>query len=240
MAADQLTSFGEAFALRVNEILRHVDELGGFARASSRPFSGQLRIGVIPTIAPYLLPRIITDIARHYPQVELCPREAVTRKLMEDLHDSRLDAAVLALPVADDVLQELALFDEEFVLVRPLADAKKPVPSYEMLRSMKILLLEEGHCFRDQALSFCNISPSLKRDMIEGNSLSTLVQMVGVGIGVTLIPEMAVQFETHIASVAISRLQKPRPTRTIGMVWRKSNPLSKQLAQIAAIIKRNK
>lgn len=232
----RLTSFGEAFALRVNDILRHVDELGDFARASSSPFTGMLRLGVIPTIAPYLLPPVITMLAKKYPGVELRPREAVTQKLIADLQDSRLDAAILALPVSEDFLHEVPLFEEEFVLVRSKGDARKPVPAYDELRNMKLLLLEEGHCFRDQALSFCNISASLPRDLIEGNSLSTLVRMVGAGIGVTMIPEMAVPFETRSADVSIARLPHPRPSRIIGMVWRKTNPLASQLTQIAKTI----
>jgi LysR family transcriptional regulator, hydrogen peroxide-inducible genes activator len=124
------------------------------------------------------------------------------------------------------------------VLVRPAEDAHKPVPHPEMLREMRLLLLEEGHCFRDQALSFCNCASSLPPDLMEGSSLSTLVQMVGAGIGVTLIPEMAVPVETRSAPVSVVRLPAPRPSRTIGMVWRKTTPLSDQLRRIAELVDR--
>lgn len=232
----RLTSLGDSFALRAREILRAVDELGDLARASYNPLMGRLRIGIIPTVAPYLLPKIIKDLTARYAILDLRPREAVTQKLLDDLREGKLDAAIVALPVSEPSLHEHPLFDEEFVLVRPLADAGNPVPNPETLREMRLLLLEEGHCFRDQALSFCKMSPSLPNDLMEGSALSTLVQMVGAGIGVTLIPEMAVAIETRSAAVSIARLAHPRPTRTIGMVWRKTNPLSDQLAHIATIV----
>lgn len=229
----RLTTFGESFAERVRDILRAVDELGHLARASSGPLAGRLRIGVIPTVAPYMLPRVIKELTARLPALDLRPREAVTQTLIADLAEGRIDAAIVALPISEPSLAEYALFDEEFILVRPMEDAGKPVPNSEKLQDMRLLLLEEGHCFRDQALSFCSLSPSVARDMMEGSSLSTLVQMVGAGIGVTLIPQMAVPVETRSASVSVARLAEPRPLRTIGMVWRRTNPLSGQLTQIA-------
>ncbi|MCB1429606.1 MAG: hydrogen peroxide-inducible genes activator, partial [Nitratireductor sp.] len=107
----------------------------------------------------------------------------------------------------------------------------------EMLRHMRLLLLEEGHCFRDQALSFCNLQSTRPRELLDGSSLSTLVQMVSAGIGVTLIPEMAVPLETRSSSVSIARFKPPRPSRTIGMIWRKTSPLAKQLSQIAGVVR---
>ncbi len=233
----RLTSLGEAFADRARDILRSVDELGDLARASNSPLIGRLRIGVIPTVAPYLLPRIIKGLGGQYPGLDLRPREAVTQRLIADLIDGHLDTAIVALPVSESTLTEFALFDEEFVLVRPLADAAKPVPCADMLREMRLLLLEEGHCFRDQALSFCNISNAAPRDLMEGSSLSTLVQMVGAGIGVTLIPQMAIPIETRSAAVSVARLRQPRPSRRIGMVWRKTNPLGSQLRHVAEIMR---
>lgn len=233
----RLTSLGEAFAERVRDILRAVDELGDLARTSSGPFAGRLRIGVIPTVAPYLLPSVVKALAAHHPGLDLRPRETVTKKLVDDLLAGRLDTAIVALPISEPSLSEQALFDEEFLLVRPAVDAEKPVPNAEMLREMRLLLLEEGHCFRDQALSFCRISPSRTRDLMEGSSLSTLVQMVGAGIGVTLVPEMAVAIETRSAAVSVARLAAPRPTRTIGMVWRRNNPLSARFRALAPLVR---
>ncbi|WP_296766153.1 hydrogen peroxide-inducible genes activator [Sediminimonas sp.] len=233
----RLTSLGEAFALRVRDILLSVDELGDLARASHSPLAGRLRIGVIPTVAPYLLPAFVKTLAQRFPDIDPRPREAVTQRLIDDLMEGRLDAAIVALPVSEPALEEVALFDEEFILVRPPEDADKPVPSAESLREMRLLLLEEGHCFRDQALSFCNMSSTLPRDLMEGSSLATLVQMVSAGIGVTLIPEMAAPVETRSASVSVARLPVPRPARTIGMVWRKTTPLTEQLEHIADVVR---
>lgn len=229
----RLTSLGEAFALRARDILRAVDELGDLARASQKRLFGRLRIGVIPTIAPYLLPRFVNRLARLYPELEIHPYEAVTQKLIARLLDGQIDAAIVALPVSEPSLEETALFQEEFALVRPLQDAQKPVPDAEHLARMRLLLLEEGHCFREQALSFCSTSGALPRELMEASSLSTLVQLVGAGIGVTLIPEMAVSIETRSAPVAVARLKPPRPTRTVGMVWRRSSPLAEQFTRVA-------
>lgn len=233
----RLTSLGEQFAKRIRAILLSVNELTDLARAAQQPFAGQLRLGVIPTVAPYLLPQVMKTLTQRYPELDPRPREAVTQRLIEDLMEARLDAAIVALPISEPSLEEVSLFSEEFILVRPIEDAEKPVPSSKKLHEMRLLLLEEGHCFRNQALSFCSISNALPRDLMEGSSLSTLVQMVGAGIGVTLIPQMAVETETRSASVSVFRLAEPRPVRTIGIVWRKTNPLSAQLSHVAGIVR---
>ncbi|QDY70953.1 hydrogen peroxide-inducible genes activator [Qingshengfaniella alkalisoli] len=230
-----LSPLGEALAERARDILGAVDELDDLVRASHEPLAGRLRIGVIPTAAPYLLPRLIRELTDRYANLDPRPREAVTRTLIEDLREGRLDLAIVALPVSEVTLHEEPLFDEEFMLVRSQADADDPIPNPETLREMRLLLLEEGHCFRDQALSFCQLSSSLPRDLMEGSSLSTLVQMVSAGIGVTLIPEMAVPVETRSACVSVARLPPPRPKRTIGMIWRKTTPLAGQFERIAQI-----
>ncbi|SMY10122.1 LysR substrate-binding domain-containing protein [Flavimaricola marinus] len=233
----RLTVFGEAFVTRAREIIRSVDELGDMARASHGPLVGTLRFGVIPTVAPYFLPRFIKCLAREYPALDPRPREAVTQKLIEGLTGGDLDTAIVALPISEPILHEELMFEEEFVLVRPVSEADKPVPNAALLKEMRLLLLEEGHCFRDQALSYCDPTSSIPRDLMEGSSLSTLVQMVGAGIGVTLIPEMAVPIETRSAPVAVSRLSNPTPSRAIGMVWRKTNPLSEQLQRISRTVR---
>lgn len=235
----RLTSFGEEFALRVRDILRSVDELGDLARASHERLAGRLRIGVIPTIAPYLLPTIIGNLTRLHQGLDIHVRETLTRKLIAEVAEGRLDTAIVALPVSEPTLTEIALFSENFVLVRPGEDAGKPVPNGEMLREMRLLLLEEGHCFRDQALSFCNMHSVRPRELLDGSSLSTLVQMVSAGIGVTLIPEMAVAVETRSASVSVARFKSPQPSRTIGMIWRKTSPLGKQLRQVCDVVRQS-
>src|SRR5258707_7824283 len=231
-----MTKFGEGIVQRVREILRSVDELGDFARASRDRLAGRLRIGMIPTIAPYLLPKIIENLARMHPEIDIHVRETLTAKLIQEVVEGRLDTAIVALPVSEPSLAEVALFKENFLLVRPGEAAGTPVPSREALREMRLLLLEEGHCFRDQALSFCNMQSSPPREVLDANSLSTLVQMVSAGIGVTLIPEMAVAVETRRASVSVARFKNPQPSRTIGMIWRKTSPLARQLLQFSEVV----
>jgi len=227
-----LTALGEEFALRARDVLRAVDELGALARASTA-LSGRLRLGVIPTVAPYLLPRVMRHLAAAYPDLDLRPREAVTPKLVRDLAERRLDLALLALPVSEPSLVETPLFDEEFLLVRNLDAAHLPVPPLADLPAEPLLLLEEGHCFRDQAIAVCKLPPRPTGEIMEGSSLSTLVQMVGAGIGVTLIPEMAAEVELRSAPVVLHKLPEPRPKRTIGLVWRRSNPLSERFSDLA-------
>jgi LysR family transcriptional regulator, hydrogen peroxide-inducible genes activator len=235
----RLTKFGEEAALRVRDILLLIDELGEFARASRDRLSGRLRIGMIPTIAPYLLPILMENLTRTHPEVDIYVREALTSKLIQELAEGRLDAAIVALPISEPSFAEVALFAENFLLVRPREDAGKPVPGSKMLREMRLLLLEEGHCFRDQALSFCNMKSSLPRDMLDASSLSTLVQMVSAGMGVTLIPEMAMAVEARSASVSVARFKNPQPSRTIGMIWRKKSPLARQLLQLSEVVCRS-
>lgn len=234
----RLSAFGEEFLLRVRDILRSVDELGDLARAHRRHLVGRLRIGVIPTVAPYLLPGMISALTRENADLDIHVRETVTPKLLQELAEGRLDTAIVALPISEPSLTEMPLFEENFVLVRPRADAEKPVPSSDMLREMRLLLLEEGHCFREQALSFCDMGSVRPREILDGSSLSTLVQMVGAGIGVTLIPEIAMPVETRSADVSIARFEDPQPSRTIGMIWRKTSPIAKQLTEVSDVVRK--
>ena len=233
----RLTRFGEAVANRSRAVLRSVEELQDMARVSSSNLTGRLRIGVIPTIAPYLIPNFIGQLNRDYDGLDVRIRETQTQKLILELAQGKLDTAILALPVSEPSLHEVELFEEDFVLVRPASEANRPVPNADNLAQMRLLLLEEGHCFRDQALSFCKQQSSLPRDLLDGSSLTTLVQMVGAGMGVTLIPEMAVNIETRSAKVAVQRFPNPVPKRKIGMVWRKTSPLSQQMTQIAEVVR---
>ncbi|WP_371170861.1 hydrogen peroxide-inducible genes activator [Aliiroseovarius sp. 2305UL8-7] len=235
----RLTALGHEFLTRAQDILRSVDELSELARAAKDHNVGQLRVGVIPTIAPYLLPTLVRHLSLSFAGAEINIRESMTPNLLKELSEGRIDTAILALPVSEPSLTEIALFDEDFVLVRPAHDRNAPVPDRDGLREMRLLLLEEGHCFRDQALSFCNIPSNLPRETLEGTSLSTLVQMVGAGIGVTLIPEMAVGVETRSAAVSVARFADPQPKRTVGMVWRRTSPLAHQYQRIAEIVRQS-
>lgn len=233
----RLTGFGEQFSVRASAILRSVDELSDLARSARDRLVGRLRLGVIPTIAPYLLPTLLGRLAEMHLGLDIHVRETLTPRLLRELSDGQIDCAILALPVDDPALREVDLFSEAMVLVRHSDQENAPIPSADQLRETRLLLLEEGHCFRDQALSFCNLGAARPREGLDGSSLSTLVQMVGAGIGVTLIPEMAVPVETRSASVSLARFAPPEPGRTVGMVWRKTNPLSDQLMEIADVVR---
>ena len=235
----RLTPFGIEFAERVRSILQSVDELGEMARAARGGLQGRLRIGVIPTIAPYLLPQLIRHLDENFPELDVHIRETITPRLIEELADGRIDTAIVALPISEPWLTEVPLFAERLVLVRHESDKDLPTPDVEALRLMRLLLLEEGHCFRDQALSFCNFRTAAPREGLDGSSLSTLVQMVGAGIGVTLIPEMAIGVETRAAPVCISHFSSPEPSRTVGMIWRNTNPLAAQFAELAKHVRRS-
>lgn len=232
----RLTGFGAEWGMRVKDILRAIDELGEMARAAQRGFGGRLRIGIIPTIAPYLLPRLISQLAIDHPELDIHIRETITPSLIDELGQGQIDTAIVALPVDEPGFIEVPLFDEALMLVRPRKDAGLPVPQPEALRQMRLLMLEEGHCFRDQALSFCDLGSGQLRDGLDGTSLATLVQMVGAGIGVTLIPEIAVPVETRSAPVHVAHFAQPTPKRTVGMIWRGTNPLAAQLSDLAALV----
>ncbi|KJZ17959.1 LysR substrate-binding domain-containing protein [Loktanella sp. S4079] len=234
----RLTSFGESFANRARTILQSVDELAEMARAARGGLYGRLRIGVIPTIAPYLLPSLIRHLDDQHPELDVHIRETVTPRLIEELGDGQIDLAIVALPVSEPWITEVPLFDENMVLVRHESEAGLPVPSPDALRAMRLLLLEEGHCFRDQALSFCNMQTAIPREGLDGSSLSTLVQMVGAGIGVTLIPEMAIPVEARAAPVCVNRFSGRQPSRTVGMVWRSTNPLAHQFDALCDIVRK--
>ncbi|MEL6451312.1 MAG: hydrogen peroxide-inducible genes activator [Pseudomonadota bacterium] len=233
----RLTSRGEEFEQRAQAILNAVDDIGDWADTARQGGLGQLRIGVIPTIAPYLLPKIIPALTAAHAGMDMHVRESITPRLLQELLNGQLDAALVALPTDEPALTEVPLFVEEMVLVRPEDHEGETLVDVDALSSMRLLLLEEGHCFRDQALAFCNINANRPRDGLDGSSLSTLVQMVGAGLGVTLIPDMAIAVETQSAPVTATRFQNPAPTRTVGLVWRKSSPVAPALREVAEIIR---
>ena len=229
-----LTQTGQALINKAENIVQSFDDLKHLG--NRRDKINQLSIGAIPTVAPYLLPKIIETISEEYKNIVIEPKEAVTEKLISYLITGKIDLAILALPTYEPLLREALLFEEEFLLIRHNNDARKPVPNNKELTNMKLLLLEEGHCLRSQTLSFCKMT-SVPKNIMEGTTLTTLVQMVSAGIGVTLIPEISVPFETKFTKVTVSRFHQQKPKRTIGLVWRKSNPLARQFNEIASLLK---
>lgn len=231
------TPFGTRVLVRARAVLREVEALTELARAEQAGGLQKLRLGVIPTIAPYFLPRVIAGLGSTQPDLDVHVRETITPRLVEELTAGDLDVAIIALPLADPNLTETHLFTEELVLIRPGTEAGTPPPPRTALAQRRLLLLEDGHCFRDQALAFCNIAPGRPREGLDGTSLSTLVQMVGAGIGITLIPDMAVAVETRSAPVCMDRFGDNAPRRKVGMVWRKGTPLTQQFEALTAEIK---
>ena len=229
-----LTQTGQALINKAENIVQSFDDLKHLGNRGDK--INQLSIGAIPTVAPYLLPKIIETISEEYKNIVIEPKEAVTEKLISYLITGKIDLAILALPTYEPLLSEALLFEEEFLLIRHNNDARKPVPNNKELTNMKLLLLEEGHCLRSQTLSFCKMT-SVPKNIMEGTTLTTLVQMVSAGIGVTLIPEISVPFETKLTKVTVSRFHQQKPKRTIGLVWRKSNPLARQFSEIASLLK---
>jgi len=229
-----LTQTGLALIEKAKTIIQSFDDLKHLAGKEGR--IDQLSIGAIPTVAPYLLPKILKTISKQYKDIVIEPKEAVTEKLVSYLISGKIDLALMALPTYERLLSEVELFEEEFLLIRHIKDANKPVPNNKELTNMKLLLLEEGHCLRSQTLQFCKIN-SVPKNIMEGTTLTTLVQMVSAGIGVTLIPEISVPLETKSAKVSVSRFNQQIPKRSIGLVWRKSNPLNRQFNEIAALLK---
>lgn len=231
-----LTGLGQEFARKTQTILQSLDDLADLTRIGPDTMAGQIRMGIIPTIAPYILPSLLQRLDHAYPNLSLQIRETQTQTLVTELTQGKLDAAILALPLSEPNLVEYPLFKDAFLLVRPEAEANAPPPPVSALHNMRLLLLEEGHCFRDQALSFCAMSRAVPHDTLDASSLTTLVQLVSAGFGITLLPEMAVRVETRAAAVAVSRFPDPSPSRNIGMIWRKNSVLHAPLEKIAAQI----
>ncbi|MEL6946973.1 MAG: LysR substrate-binding domain-containing protein [Pseudomonadota bacterium] len=228
--AATLTAAGEALQPHIRAVLAQAETLRDVATTVQGGQIQRLRLGIIPTIAPYLLPSLMQYVSKNHTNLDVQVRETLTDTLMELMELGRLDAAILAFPVPGagpsgrtlEDLVEAPLFSEEFVLVRPAAEAHRPVPNAQSLSRMRLLLLEEGHCFRDQALSFCKLPNAVAREGLDGCTLTTLVQMVGLGMGVTLIPDMAIDIETRSAAVGVARFAQPKPERTVGLIWRKT------------------
>jgi LysR family transcriptional regulator, hydrogen peroxide-inducible genes activator len=235
-----LTATGERVAERARIILGEVDTIRAFARQATDPEGGTLRMGLFPTLAPYLLPHIVPTVHERYPNIELLLTEEKSEVVLDLLRAGRLDTAVLALPVHDPSLVQHVLFTEDFVLAvpadHPLAAAGGPVdPS--VLAGEQILLLEEGHCLRDQALSVCRLTGASERRGFRATSLETLRQMVAAGVGITLLPELAVAPPVPASSdIVLLRFTEPVPQREIAMVWRPTSVYRSLLPGLADLI----
>ncbi len=237
-AGTKLTAEGEEIARRASLILASVRDLADCARHSGRILTGPLRLGVIPTIAPYVLPKLLPKLRGAYPDLDLHLREAQTQYVLADLAGGRLDAVLLSLPIAEPEVETLELFDDTFVLAMP---AGRPVPAGalatpKLFEKERLLLLEEGHCLRDQALSFCSLKQVQNLDTFGTTSLSTLVQMVANGFGVTLLPEMSLETEARRSDIRLLAFERPEPSRKIGLAWRQSSPRKRDFVELGAML----
>lgn len=234
-----LTQAGREVLRRAHEILAKSQDLMDFARHAQGVLVGELKLGVIPTIGPYLLPHALERIARHYPDLSPRLRETQTSVLIEELVQGNLDVVLAALPVAGRELEELALFEDRFLLAVPAGHplAGRRVAELGCVEGERLLLLEEGHCFRDQALSYCAQADPATTAGFGATSFATILQMVASGYGVTLLPEMAVESEaTGRQSIAVLRFAAPEPRRTVGLVWRRSSPRRADFSALGALI----
>lgn len=232
-----LTQAGTELVERAERLLRDVDDLELCAQRYGDPLSGTLRIGVIPTISPYLLPAMTPRLRSRFARLHVAWIEDKTASLLRSLEDGSLDAAILALEAEIGELSAEVIARDPFVLVAPLdhALAKKSGPlSVRELRGADVLLLDDGHCFREQALAVCGAAEARELEF-RATSLSTLVQMVAGGAGVTLLPELCLSTEKRRAPLRVRRFKKPVPLRTIALVFRPQSPLASALREIASV-----
>jgi LysR family hydrogen peroxide-inducible transcriptional activator len=236
-----LTAAGQDVVQRARRIVADVDEMKEAARRSRDPESGALRLGVFPTLGPYLLPHVVPQLRERFPQLELLLTEEKSDVLLQRLREGRLDAALLALPLHDDQLHAEFLFEEPFLLAAPAGHllAKQKTLSMDALGEETLLLLEDGHCLRDQALDVCRLAGAQEKSGFRATSLETLRQMVAAGVGVTLLPALSVQAPiVQPAGIRLVPFRKPAPSRRIALVWRKSSALDGFLRGVADAIGR--
>jgi LysR family hydrogen peroxide-inducible transcriptional activator len=229
---------GEAVLECARAALQALDAVVAAAQQRG-PLAGPLHLGVIPTIAPYFLPRWLPRVRSAYPELRVFLHEDRTARIVERLRGGELDLLLLALPVEGNDLEALPLLDEPFLLAVPaghrLARGGRHRVSENELEDEVVLLLEDGHCLRDQALSVCQMAGARESLEVRASSLTTLVQMVASGLGITLLPASAAPAEVHPRDgIALRRIRAPEPTRRIGLVWRKASPRAEGFAALGA------
>lgn len=235
-----LTEVGREIAQRARHVLDEVEQIRAIARRTKDPESGSLRLGIFPTLGPYLLPHVVPGLRQRFPRLELLLTEEKTEILLARLREGRLDAALLALPLHDDQLHAEVLFDEPFVLAVPIQHwlAKRTSLSIDDLASESLLLLEDGHCLRDQALDVCQLAGANERDGFRATSLETLRQMVAANVGVTLLPALAVRPPVAQSdAIHLLPFREHPPSRRIALVWRKSSAVKDFMTALAGELK---
>jgi LysR family hydrogen peroxide-inducible transcriptional activator len=235
-----LTPAGRDIAERARRVLADVEQLKESARRTRDPEAGCVRLGIFPTLAPYLLPHVVPSIRKRFPRLELLLVEEKTERVLRMLHEGRLDAGVLALPLHDDALHVKFLFEEPFLLAAPKSHplAARDSLALRDLADEQLLLLEDGHCLRDQALDVCTRAGAGEHDGFRATSLETLRQMVAASVGITLLPTLAVKPPVAQSDgIRLLRFRDPRPSRRIGMVWRRSSAMGGFLLKLAEVFR---
>jgi LysR family hydrogen peroxide-inducible transcriptional activator len=236
----RFTALGEKIADKAIKVLRETEELAEMARAQGRPLHGDLRMGVIPTIAPFLLPTMLPQLRAQWPELKLYLREETSSAACEALHRGQLDCVLLALPFACGDVDRAMLFDDPLYVAYPCGEAPKAEDvAADEIDESRLLLLEDGHCLKDHALSACN-RPDLRANAeMMGTSLHTLVQMVDNGLGVTFVPEMAIEAGILSGTGVVARpLRSENPYRRIALIWRRSSPRESEFQMLAATLRR--
>ncbi|MEM9330114.1 MAG: hydrogen peroxide-inducible genes activator [Pseudomonadota bacterium] len=221
------TAMGREIAKKARRILEDVQTLTEYARHGDKLLTGKLNLGVIPSIAPYILPPLLPNLKTSFPELDLHIRESQTRNLISELMAGQLDLLLLALPIEQD-LEDISteiLFKDDFVLALPKGQklSGRVIASPQMMEGKNLLLLEEGHCMRDQTIAYCQLQQAGNINTQGASSLSTLVQMVANGMGVTLLPEMSMDVEARHQNIELLKFDKPVPSRKIGLAWRKTS-----------------
>lgn len=233
-----LTAKGQEVLAHARTVLAAVDQLEEAARRSNGMLEGLVRLGIIPTVAPYLVPQMVPHLRRTHPLIEIELKEAVTDRLIADLADGRLDAVIAALPIEAQGLVQRSLFTDTFFMA--MADNDSEVLLSPMTETQvdpeRLLLLEEGHCLREQALSVCKAANRRSLVNFGATSMTTLLQMVSHDMGMTLIPQMAVATETARTAIRIVPFAEPAPSREIGLIWRRSSTRRQDMEALAVSI----
>ncbi len=235
-----LTAVGERVVARARVVLDEAESIRSLARQARDPRSGTVRLGLFPTLAPYLLPHVVPTLHERFPDLELLLVEEKTEIVLQQLATGRLDVGILAVPV-DARLHQEDLFEEDFLLAvprtHPLAELEEPV-DVGILAGTDVLLLEDGHCMRDQALSVCRLTGAAEMAGFRATSLETLRQMVAAGVGVTLLPELAVRPPVPASDgIRLLRFAEPIPRRRIAMFWRETSVYGTLLPEVAAVVR---
>ncbi len=233
-----LTEAGREIAGRATRILADTRDIVDFAHGQGNVLSGPLHLGVIPSVAPYVLPALLPLIRDRFPDLDLHLRETLTHHLVSELLDGALDLLLLALPIENPEIEAMELFNDRFLLAVPksrnIPNRIRATP--DLLRQDRLLLLEEGHCLRDQALSFCSLRRVDNIDTFGASSLSTIAQMVVNGLGVTLLPELSIKLECRHDDIRLMRFTDPQPHRVIGLAWRRSSPRKRHFVELGKLI----